>query len=162
MSAPPLPLTLRAMREGDRNFILSSWLRSYVGKGPDRADYDDARDMYADYAPVIRDLLARSTVLVACLADEPSSVVAWLAVEHDVIHYVLVKPRWRRLGVARWLLEDLSTTRACYTHTTSDARRCPIPAAWTHRRWKIWKESGDEDAERSVSRSGQHFSRSAA
>lgn len=146
MIDPPISLRIRPMEPGDRNFILSSWLRSYIGKNvaQGKDGYADVRAyFYEDYAPVIRDLVERSTILVACLEDEPSSIVAWLAAEgDDIIHYVLVKPRWRRLGVAKWLLQDLASVRAHFTHVTADARKCQIPEAWTYRRWKIWKENG--------------------
>lgn len=155
MSAPPVPLELRPMGDGDRNFVLASWLRSYAGKGEE--SYDDARAFYADYAPVVLALMARSTVVVACLPEEPSAIVGWYAVEGETLHYVLVKPRWRRLGVARWLLEDFAGLTLAYTHRTSDARRCPIPSAWEFRRWHVWKETGHEAQEHRVPRPSERL-----
>lgn len=139
MSTPPVPMTVRAMREEDRAFVLDSWVRSYIGK-TDGDGYDDRGELRRDYTPVVRDLLSRCTVLVACLEDEPSAIVGWLAVEGDVLHYALVKPRWRKLGIARWLLADYAPLRVVYTHRTSDADKCPVPPTWEYRRWKIWKE----------------------
>ncbi len=134
-----LGLDLRAMREADRNYILSSWIKSYASRSLDARDYGaHRREFYDDYAPVVRDLLARSQIIVACLREEPDVVVGWAAIEGDALHYVLVKPRWRRLGVARWMLTDFAALPVVVTHRTSDSGRCPIPAAWVYRRFRIW------------------------
>jgi GNAT superfamily N-acetyltransferase len=133
-------LELREMRETDRHFVLSSWVRSFASKSSDARDYEGpARGLFsADYAPVVRALVARSTILVACLKDEPDTVIGWLAVEGDALHYALVKPRWRRLGVAAWMLKDYAALAVVTTHRTSDALKCPIPAGWIYRRFRIW------------------------
>lgn len=127
------------MRESDRNFVLSSWLRSYSAKSFDARDYGERRtQFFDDYVHVVRSLLARSQVIVACLREEPDVVIGWMAIEGDALHYVLVKPRWRQLGVARWMLEDYASTPVVFTHMTRDASRCPIPPTWTFRRFRIW------------------------
>lgn len=131
-------LELRAMREDDRHYVLSSWLRSYAGRAREARDYASIDAFYADYAPVVRALLARSQVIVASLKENPDVIVGWAAVEDDALHYVLVKPRWRRLGVARWMLTDFASLPVAYTHRTNDALRCPIPSGWVYRRFRIW------------------------
>lgn len=142
MSAPPIELELRPMRESDRNYILSSWLRSYAGKGLDARDYAEHSRFYLDYAPVVRALCERSQVIVACMPDASDVVIGWMAIEGDALHYVCVKPRWRRLGVARWMLQDYARSPAVFTHRTTDAMRCRIPAAWEYRRWRVWPAEG--------------------
>lgn len=131
-------LTLREMREADRHYVLSSWLRSYTSKGRESRDYASHSQFCDDYASVVRGLLARSKVLVACLADNEDIIAGWSAWEGDVLHYVLTKPNFRRLGVARWLLQDFVELPVAYTHRTSDAQRCPIPDGWAYRRYRIW------------------------
>jgi len=130
------------MVDSDRHLVLSSWLRSYAGRSLDARDYTgDARGTFSsDYVPVVRSLLERSRVVVACLADEPDAIVGWMAWEGETLHYLLVKPRWRRLGVARMMLADFAELPVVYTHATSDSRRCPVPKAWTFRRWLIWPQ----------------------
>ncbi len=141
MTACAVPLELREMRESDRHYVISSWLRSYAAKSLDARDYGDRRtQFYDDYAPVVRDLISRSQVIVAALPAEPDVIVGWAAVEGDALHYVLTKPRWRRLGVASWLLADYGGIPVAYTHRTSDVRRCPVPQSWTYRRYRIWPE----------------------
>ncbi len=140
MTACAVALVLRAMRESDRHYVLSSWLRSYASKSLDARDYGDRRtQFYDDYGPVVRDLIARSQVIVASLMAEPDVIVGWAAIEGDALHYVLTKPRWRRLGVASWLLADFAGLPVTYTHRTSDVNRVPVPKTWTYRRFRIWE-----------------------
>lgn len=133
-------LQLRPMRPSDEHLVLSSWLRSYAAKSVDALDYTGrAFGLFStDYAPVVRALMARSSVVVACLREEPDSVVGWMAIEDDAVHYVLVKPRWRRLGVARWMLSGIALLPLVFTHRTTDATKCPIPEGWIYRRFRIW------------------------
>lgn len=133
-------LELRAMNENDRHYVLSSWLRSYAGRSREARDYAAIDAFYDDYAPVVRSLLARSQVMVASLKENADVIVGWAAIEGDALHYVLVKPRWRKLGVARWMLTEFASLPVAYTHRTSDALRCPIPSGWSYRRFKIWPE----------------------
>lgn len=135
-------MVLREMRESDRNLVLSSWIRSFAGRSADAKAYDDAAhgSFSRDYARVVEALLARSRVLVACLADEQDAVMGWMAWEGDTLHYVLTKQRWRKLGVARWMLADFAGLPVAYTHRTGDVLRCPVPKAWTYRRWLIWPQ----------------------
>ena len=131
-------LGLRPMREADRNYVMSSWSKSYAGSSRDARDYATLADFYRDYTPVIRDLLDRSTVTVAALRDNDDIIVGWSAIEGDVLHYVLVKPRWRKLGVARYLLGSFTERAMVYSHQTNDSLRCGIPYGWAYRRFRIW------------------------
>lgn len=133
-------LELRPMRETDRHLVLNSWVKSYASKSSDARDYVGAAfgRFSDDYYPVVRDLLERSNVAVACLRDEPDTIIGWMAIEDDVLHYALVKQRWRRLGVATWMLTDLASLPIVFTHRTRDATKCPIPSGWVYRRFRIW------------------------
>jgi GNAT superfamily N-acetyltransferase len=134
-----LALELRPMTEGDRHYVLSSWLRSYAAKGRDSRDYGERHSQFCDdYAPIVRALLERSKVLVAGLAETPDVICGWMAWEGDTLHYVLTKPNFRRLGVASWMLADFASMPVAFTHRTSDAGRCPIPEGWAYRRYRIW------------------------
>jgi len=135
-------LQLRPMSEADEHLVFNSWMRSYAEKSADARDYTGAAFGWfsRDYAPVIRSLIARSDIVVACLKDSPDSVVGWMAIEDDCLHYVLVKPRWRRLGVARWMLAGIASLPLVFTHRTSDAQACPIPEGWAYRRFRIWPQ----------------------
>lgn len=126
-----LDLQWRPMREDDRNFVLSSWLRSYASslefRGLSRGVYFEL------YAPVVERLLERSTILVAWTPDLPDTVIGWLACEgDDVVHYILVKSRFRRLGVGRWMTQELSQVAAVYTHQPSAAGARLVGGLWQY------------------------------
>ena len=136
------------MRDDDRAYVISSWLNSYAEVGRrqrvvDRASKDvldeggefrgTQRSVYfALYEPIVKQLLARSTVAVATLPENPDVVLGWMAIEDDVLHYLLVKPRWRKLGIAKWLLGQLGDINAVFTHRPAPtvASRL-IPASWS-------------------------------
>lgn len=130
-----LALELRGLREDDeheRNYVLSSWLLSYAETSRKRRTRDTqggefqglTRDAYfALYEPVVKRLIERSTIAIAWTESLPDSVLGWMAVEGDTLHYVLVKPRWRKLGIASWMLRDLRPMPAMYTHMAPAAER---------------------------------------
>ncbi|MCL2724790.1 MAG: hypothetical protein FWD69_10175 [Polyangiaceae bacterium] len=139
-------LTLRDMRESDKNYVLSSWVRSYSAHG--LHGYVDHRDLCADYAPIAEALVARSVVRIACLRAEPDVIVGWHAREGltpdaplTVVHYLAVKPRWRRLGVASWMTRELLEMGLDYTHRTDLAVKFGIPPNWAFRPYLIWPRS---------------------
>lgn len=136
------PWELRPMRESDRHYVLSSWLRSYQEcpefRGLRRAVY------FAIYEPLVKAMLARSTVAVATLPGAEDIVIGWMAVEDDLLHYVLAKPRWRKLGVARWLLESMADIPVTYTHAPPLGLLAKVPGSWTYdpmRRWERQRQA---------------------
>lgn len=139
---------LRAMRDEDRNYVLSSWLNSYgeiarrhrVVDPRTKAVLDEGGEFrgtrravyFRLYEPIVQDLVTRSTIVVATLPEEPDVVLGWMAIENDCLHYLLVKPRWRRLGIGRWLLGQLGELDAVYTHAPAPTVGAGlIPASWS-------------------------------
>lgn len=139
---------LRAMRDDDRAYVFSSWLNSYaeVGRRPRLVD-PKTRDLLDEggefrgmrravyfklYEPAVQAMVARSDIFVATSPglEGTDSVLGWMATEGDVVHYVCVKPRLRRLGLAKWLLAQVPID-ATYTHAPAPtlAQRL-IPAGW--------------------------------
>ncbi len=135
-----LDLTWREMQPDERVYVLSTWIKSYAtGGSVDAGEYARHRvnDFARDYAPVVRALVDRSRIAVACFADQPSLMVGWLASEGDVVHYLATKPNYRRMGVATWMLHDMATLPAEYTHETRLGKKL-VPPTWVYRRWRIW------------------------
>lgn len=138
-----LALSWRPVRDDERNYVLSSWIKSYSSNSADSALYH-ARgvDGFAsDYAPIVRALVARSRIAVAALAEDPTLMCGWMAVEGSTLHYLVTKPRWRRMGVARWMVAELEGLPVDYTHETRKGRRL-VGTKWTYRRWRIWPAEG--------------------
>ncbi len=118
--APDLAWQLRPMEPGDRAFVESSWRRNY-----DYAPCPGGVEEYiATQSQVIATCLATSDVLVACPAERPEQILGWCCYRRPaVVHYVYVKPYYRRVGIGRVLLEY--------------AMRGPLPATvYTTHRWQ--------------------------
>lgn len=115
---------------GDLNFIRSSWLRSFAGSHLAR----HAGPAYWPGHTLVRDrLLEECPPIVARMQDEPTSICGWACFGPDVVHYVFVRQRWQRLGIASMLLEPFADReRVFYTHKTRDLGMVKMPEAWIY------------------------------
>lgn len=125
---------------GDLPFIFSGWLRSYrvgdlcAGVGNDR--YFEA------HHKIVALLLQRSTVLVACDAQNPHGVflgftcAEMLPGGERLLHYVYVKEDFWGHGVARMLLDALEerepAERVTCTHRTRRGKGLIRAKGWTY------------------------------
>jgi GNAT superfamily N-acetyltransferase len=83
---------------------------------------------YSRHHDVIEQLLDKSVVLVATTNEEPDVILGWACYEQGVgnescglppvIHYVYVKPSFRKCGIATKLLDGLDLAGAFYSHET--------------------------------------------
>lgn len=115
----------------DMPFVMRSWLMSWRHSEVTRTMPGDA---YYDWQRKrIDGLLPRCVVLVARPDDWDQGILGWLCgevvPEGSVVHYVYVKRRSRREGIATALLQQLVDTAPAY--------------AFTHRRhpYHRWLES---------------------
>jgi len=125
-------IEIRAATQEDRPLIYATWLRSYKhGAAFPRHIPDET--FFEAHHNVVEALLDRSTVLVAHPPDDPEVILGWSVVETllpeadepspIVVHYVYVKPAFRRAGVARRLLAQVGRAAAdgaavWYSHET--------------------------------------------
>ncbi len=96
-------ITVREMREEDKPFVLSSWLKSHRA----HCGWASSEDFFRVHREVAEGLMARGRVLVACQKDDPEAIVGWLCSEVGTsltVHYAYVKRAFRRCGVARTLI----------------------------------------------------------
>lgn len=129
-------IVLRPAEAGDRNYVLSSWLRSH------RSDSGQARRQGPDYWErhhrVVEALLGRAATMVACWSDDPDVIIGWACTEDRTVHYVYVRKEFRRMGIARMLLEPmLREAGVQYTHTTNVVRMVRMPKGWTYNAWGV-------------------------
>ena len=76
------------------------------------------RDVFfARHHAVVERLLASSSLRVAHLEDDPAVILGYALVAPPTLHYVYVKPSFRRFGIARALLDDLARFKD-YSHYT--------------------------------------------
>ena len=116
-------IKIRPMTEGDFNFVISSWLKSYKYSGTAVRRMID-RVYYDAYEPIVKSLIKRSDVYIACLRSDPDAIVGYLAIErvedHDIIHYCNIRDIWQKMGIASYLIEAAQPQNMTYfTHWTS-------------------------------------------
>lgn len=106
------------IEESDRNFILSSFMKSYAA-GAFRKHYHGALGPVAKifmrgWNSIMLHLLKVRTIRVACLEDEPTIVVGYVVgqqfEEFTVIDWVYVKHKWRHNGIGRALCEEFDVS----------------------------------------------------
>jgi GNAT superfamily N-acetyltransferase len=100
-----------------RNLIYATWLRSYESSS--LMTKNIPRDVFfAEHHKVLDRIFARDPIVkLAVMPDSHEVVFGWSVSEPGVIHYVYVKPAFRRHGVARALLEHVKTPFT-YSHHT--------------------------------------------
>lgn len=126
-----LPITLRLLDESDeseKNFVLSSWLRSYTSS---KWAESMPRDTFMrGHHRVVSALLDKHHTWVAEVT--PGELAGWTCTGKYVLHYVYVKSTYRRMGVGRTLLNAPSASgtevpgRDVATHWTYAATACPL------------------------------------
>lgn len=149
MSAP----VLRPMRPSDRGHVVRSWVGSYLESDDARivSHVGDPFPLFAGYAAAldtrqrrhgppslfhalhriaVDQLLPRSDITVACLAEDDDVIVGWCAVQGRWLHYVCVKPDFQRLGVARLLVRDYLDRHMALSHWSDVCAKLPLPASW--------------------------------
>lgn len=118
---------LRPYCPADRELIEDSWLKSYYSHASCWMGWVSVESFCTLYMPIIRALLDRSRVRVACLRDSEPDVVGWAVLSDKLLHYVWVRDGWRRDGLGTWLVADLAPDAMRYTHETEAGR------AWVKR-----------------------------
>lgn len=114
-------LQIRDMVSGDYNFIIDSWLNQFKNSSEFARRIKHAI-YFEKQAKVIEKLIARSKVRVASLCSDPSVIVGYLVFElppeKPIAHFVYVKPSFRRMGIARELVQGLNIETCTFTHWT--------------------------------------------
>jgi hypothetical protein len=93
------------LREGNQNdlaFIYSTWLKGQY-YGNDFFGSCDKDAYYATYAKFVEQTLNRpdTLIVVACLADEPSVILAYSVFTADTVYWTYTKEAWRKKGLAK-------------------------------------------------------------
>jgi len=102
-------LQIRKAGRADIPFITSSWLESFrnapMVRGVPNSIY------YHYHHKSLEEVLPRSVVLMACNAEDTDQLVGFICAEvfekSLVVHYVYVKQAFRRLEVAKRMLQTL-------------------------------------------------------
>lgn len=102
---------------GARNLIYATWLRSYESSS--LAAKHVPRDVFfSEHHKVLDGIFQRGAqVKMAILAADPEVVLGWCVTAEKLVHYVYIKPAFRRRGIARALLAHIAPPFT-YTHWT--------------------------------------------
>ena len=121
---PDPGFVLRGAQAADLDFVRASWRRSY--------DYrpcpGGVREYIETQSAVIEQCLRTSEVVIACPrpAEQHGQILGWVCARaSDVIHYVFVKPYYRRNRIATALLNVVVQPRAQVVFTTHDFDNVP-------------------------------------
>lgn len=133
MTSVPAGYKFRLVTRDDHNSIFSDWLRS-GRKG--LAVRGVASQIYFFWQHLTIERLLdpenRCTWLVACSTDDPTKIYGWvcgqradsIVGDQAIAHYVYVKRLYRRLGIARKLLDALQGSAGVLVVTSlTDAGR---------------------------------------
>jgi GNAT superfamily N-acetyltransferase len=114
---PRPPVEIRPATLDERRFARASWFSSYrTGGFAPPVGFDVYK---AGQGRLIERLEPSCTVLVASAIAVPDEVCGWVAATDRAVHYCYVKQAYRRLGIARLLLEGESRR---YSHETRAGR----------------------------------------
>ena len=110
----------RSARAADHALIYSTWLSSMKesmvetrGRSPDAAVRVAPDVFYAGQHRRIERLLSdpATRILLCALVADLDVALGWAIARGDCLHYVFVKPAWRRRGIARGLVQTLANGR---------------------------------------------------
>lgn len=92
----------RLMEPGDRNFVLSTWLRSFkdMTRGKRRDEF------FRFTRPQVEADVTNGTVLIACDEAEPGSIVGWVCYRDDIVRWAYTVYPLRNNGVYRFLRQE--------------------------------------------------------
>lgn len=125
---------VRPAEDGDLNYVRKTWLQEHAQESSWIDEVGGGGVYFREHGRCRDEAIRRGAVTIACRASVPSGICGFAVTERNesaLVHFVYVKPRWRKLGVARLLLRPFLGERAEYTHRTSMVRSLPIPASWT-------------------------------
>lgn len=116
-----IDITMRPHKDEDKDFIFSSWLKSFVGlslmtRGIPR------KIAFNMQKKVVEACVDRASIIVATPNDDPDLILGYVVFERfkgEVIcHYIYVKASYRRLGLAKTFLDIVRLGKAQPVITT--------------------------------------------
>ena len=125
-------IILREMQKTDEPFIYRSVLMgTYHGnksKSAGSVDFFSAieQDTFMNlYHKHVESILSRPgvIVLIACLKDDPDVILGFSIVDGTTLHFVFVKPAWRKIGLANDLVPKNISTVTGFTRVGDIIRR---------------------------------------
>ena len=101
-------ILFRNMEEGDINYMLSSFLNSYLCFGYNNLIPTQHYNKF--YSALLNDLIDsdKTTVSIAVNPNNPAEIFSWCIIESGdvpIIHYTYTKLAYRQLGISKSLMQ---------------------------------------------------------
>lgn len=116
-------IVLRDAVPEDVSFIFNSWLKSYRGSRAVAGIVSSV--FFAEHHRVLERIMKSCKVIVACNPEDTSQIYGYIVHEMvsgvDVFHYAYVKHTFRRMGLAKAMLQHIkpdTSTASMYSHAT--------------------------------------------
>lgn len=107
MSEEQSVLAYRLGNPDDHGIVYDTFLRGLYFGNPFYKEIAQPV-FFENYKPFLKALLdkKRAALVVACLVDDPSTIVGYSLMSADLstVHWVYVKSNWRRFGIAKKLV----------------------------------------------------------
>ena len=124
-------MTVVALRpaagDADRDFVQTTWMTAYKAGRTGRWRNTSLRRWWEGHAALVASVFDRSSVMIACLPNEPDVTLGWMATEGPCLHFVYVRPNLRRSGIATALRRDvegrLGKRLRFISHPTNNSRK---------------------------------------
>lgn len=113
-------LSTRDATESDLRFVRASWFESFRSGGyAPQVAFPTYR---AGQGGIIEGCLKRGQVLVAYATAVPDEICSWINFERGLIHYVYTKQAYRKMGIAKKLIECAGNGYANFAEHTHHTR----------------------------------------
>lgn len=112
---------LRDYREGDKSFVLATFLRGLY-YGNEFFKLIPKHIFMDNYKHVAEALVSKNIIKVVCLKEETDVILGYsiLSKDFQTIHWIFVKLAWRKKGVCKSMLPQFPV---CYTHFTTIGKK---------------------------------------
>lgn len=125
-------IQIRDAKLEDQAFIFSSFLKGlYYGNEWLRCI--DKNTFMDKYKQILTHLIIKSQTKVACLESDPNTILGYAIYESGILHYVFIKPTFRKFGIAKQLIPD---NIVYITHLTKIAKQLK-KSGWKYDPWRI-------------------------
>lgn len=132
-----LPFVLRDAVDSDLGFVQNSW-RGTFHLGGFGAQDSDREHYHEEMTRLFERILKRARVRVACDTKDQDVLLGFAVATGRELHFVYVRQDFRRLGVARALVEDLDPKQFTFSTRQGVARLKPRERGWAFTpRWTI-------------------------
>lgn len=102
-----LPLKIRIARPNEKNFFTDCWIKNMRSKEPYK--FMDYKLLSREYFPIIQTLLDEGCTVVCTHEDEDDEIFSFVNFkpmpDFQVVNFVYTKKPYRKLGIAKYLLE---------------------------------------------------------